>query len=75
MCGSGMLYFQINDMRVMDKNVTANQFNNFWVNIGSKLAQTIPNVATHKTFNSYLINKTSSAFKFELVTEETGFEK
>ena len=30
-------YFQINDMRVMDKNVIANQFNNFF-NIGSKLA-------------------------------------
>ena len=49
-------YFQINDMRVMDKNVIANQFNDFFVNIGSKLAQTIPNVDTHKTVNSYLIN-------------------
>ena len=41
-------YFQINDMRVMDKNVIANQLNNFFVNIGSKLAQTIPNVDTPK---------------------------
>ena len=67
-------YFQINDMRVMDKNVIANQFNNFFANIGSTLAQTIPNVDTHKTVNSYLINKTSSAFKFKLVTEEDIFE-
>ena len=67
-------YFQINDMRVMDKNVFANQFNNFFANIGSTLAQTIPNVDTHKTVNSYLINKTSSAFKFKLVPEEDIFE-
>ena len=42
----------------MDNNVIANQFNNCCVNIGSTLAQTIPNVDTHKTVNSYLINKT-----------------
>ena len=67
-------YFQINDMRVMDKKVIVNQFNNFFVNIGSKLAQTIPNVDTHKTVNSYLTNKTSSAFKFKLVREEDIFK-
>ena len=39
-------YFQINDMHVVDKKVIANQFNEFFVNIGSKLAQTIPNVDT-----------------------------
>ena len=52
-------YFQINDMRVVDKKVIANKFNTFFVNIGSKLAQTIPNVDTQKTVNSYLTNKTS----------------
>ena len=67
-------YLQINDMRVMDKKVIANQFINFFVNIGSKLAQTIPNIDTHKTVNSYLTNKTSSAFKFKLVTEEDIFK-
>ena len=41
-------YFQLNDMHVVDKNVIANQFNEFFVNIGSKLAQTIPNVDTQK---------------------------
>ena len=41
-------YFQINDMHVVDKKVIANQFNEFFVNIGSKLAQTIPNVDTQK---------------------------
>ena len=61
-------------MRVMDKNVIANQFNNLFVNIGSKLAQTITNVDTHKTVNSYLINKTSSVFKFKLITEEDIFK-
>ena len=64
-------YFQINDMRVMDKNVIANQFNIFFL---ISVAQTIPNVDTHKTVNSYLINKTSSAFKFKLVTEEDIFK-
>ena len=59
-------YFQINDMRVVD--------NTFFVNIGSKLAQTMPNVDTQKTVNSYLTNKTSSAFKFKLVTEEDIFK-
>ena len=34
-------YFQINDMHVMDKKIIANQFNNLFVYIGSKLAQTI----------------------------------
>ena len=52
----------------------ANQFNEFFVNIGSKLAQTIPNVDTQKTVNSYLTNKTSSAFKFKLITEEDIFK-
>ena len=61
-------YFQINDFRVVDKKAIADQFNNFFVNIGSKLAQTIPGVDTHKTVNSYLTNKTSAAFKFKLVT-------
>ena len=41
-------YVQINDMRVMDKNVIANQFNNVFVNIGSKLALTIRNVDNTK---------------------------
>ena len=67
-------YFQINDMRVVDKKVIAKQFNEFFVNIGSKLAQTIPNVDTQKTVNSYLTNKTSSAFKFKLITEEDIFK-
>ena len=67
-------YFQINDMRVVDKNVIANQFNNFSVNVGSKLAHTIPNVDIHRTVNSYLTNKTTSAFKFKLVTEEDIFK-
>ena len=67
-------YFQINDMRVIDKNVIANQFNDFFVNIGSKLAQTIPSVDTHKTVNSYLINKTSSAISL-LPTISKVFEK
>ncbi len=49
-------YFQINDMRVMDKKFIANQFNDFFFNIGSKLAQTIPNVDTHKTVKQ-LFNK------------------
>ena len=34
-------YFQINDMRVVDKKAIAKQFNHVLVNIGSKLAQTI----------------------------------
>ena len=62
-------YFQINDMHVVDKQAIADQFNHFF-NIGSKLAQTIPDVDAHKTVNSYLTNKTSAAFKFKLVTEE-----
>ena len=61
-------------MHVVDKKVIANQFNEFFVNIGSKLAQTIPNVDTQKTVNSYLTNTTSSAFKFKLITEEDIFK-
>ena len=57
-------------MRVMDKKVIANQFNTFF--LISVVDQTIPNVDTHKTVNSYLTNKTSSAFK--LVREEYIFK-
>ena len=67
-------YFQINDMRIVDKKAIADKFNHFFVNIGSKLAQTIPDVDTHKTVNNYLTNKTYAAFEFKLVNEEDIFK-
>ena len=61
-------------MRVVYKKAIADQFNHLFVNTGSKLAQSIPNVDLHKTVKSYLTNKTYAAFKFKLVTDEDIFK-
>ena len=47
----------VNDTDVFDERKTANEFNAFFTNIGSKQASKIPNAST--TFESY-INKPDS---------------
>ena len=47
----------VNEVDIFDERKIANEFNTFFINIGSKLASKIPNAST--TFESY-INKSDS---------------
>ena len=46
--------FNINGVRITNKHEIAQQFNNLFVNIGSKLAETISTHEYKKTVDSYL---------------------
>ena len=46
--------FTINGINISDKKEIAQQFNNFFVNIGSQLAETISSKHQAKPFDSYL---------------------
>ena len=52
---------------ISDPIIIANKFNQYFVHIGSTLADKIPS-APH--FNSYLSNPVDSVFSFHTVTEE-----
>ena len=43
-------------------------FNEFFINIGSKLAHAIPSTNTQNMFHNYLKNMSLSTFNFKLVT-------
>ena len=45
--------FKINGVNISNKKEIAQQFNNFFVNIGSKLAETISSKHQTKPFDSY----------------------
>ena len=65
--------FRINRLRVTNNKDIANKCNEFFVNIGSKLANSIKSNTNDigLPFPSYLKNKTSSTFSFSEITEET----
>ena len=67
--------FHINRLRVTNNKDIANKFNELFVNIGSKLANSIKSNTNDIPFTSYLKNKTSSAFSFSEITEETVMEQ
>ena len=60
--------FNINGVRITNKHEIAQQFNNFFVNIGSKLAETISTHEHKKPIDSYLRDKSSSTFICALIT-------
>ena len=62
--------FHINRLRVTNNKDIANKFNEFFVNIGSKLANSIKSNMNDIPYTSYLKNKTSSTFIFSEITEE-----
>ena len=62
--------FNVNGILITDKKKIANEFNEFFANIGSKLAETIYNKSTNNTYNSYLKNKSTHTFTFKLTSEE-----
>ena len=62
--------FNFNGILITDKKKIANEFNELFANIGSKLAETIHNKSTNNTYNSYLKNKSTHIFTFKLTSEE-----
>ena len=62
--------FKINGVNISDKKEIAQQFNNFFVNIGSKLAETILPKHQIKPFDSYLKDQCNSTFNFVPVTRD-----
>ena len=61
---------KINADTISDKKEIAQQFNNFFVNIGSKLAETISSKYQTKPFDSYLNDRCFSTFNFVPVTHD-----
>ena len=62
--------FTINGINISDKKEIAQQFNNFFVNIGSQLAEIISSKHQAKPFDSYLKNRCVSTFNFVPVTHD-----
>ena len=56
-------YFSINDTNVYDQNIIASEFNDFFVKIGPKLAETIQ-TSEQQNFKNYLKKKINSRFHF-----------
>jgi len=59
-------YFLLRGFQISDHKSIANEFNNFFVNIGPNLASNITTVQ-NKTFKDYLRPRSSKEFKFQRV--------
>ena len=62
--------FKINGVHISDKKEIAQQFTNFFVNIGCKLTETILPKHQTKPFDSYLKDRCNSTFNFVPVTRD-----
>ena len=63
-------FFNINEKQITDKKEIAEQFNNFFINIGPKLASEL-DTAGKPDFKSYLnMNKLKTVFNFTPIEEE-----
>ena len=60
--------FLINNSVITDPTIIANQFNNYFINIGKSLSNQIH---SNKSFNSYLNTPSENIFKFTSVDENT----
>ena len=58
--------FSLNNKTTSDPEVIANEFNQYFANIGSKLAENIP---AAPRFDSYLNNPAETVFSFNLISE------
>ena len=58
--------FSLNNKTTSDPEVIANEFNKYFANIGSKLAENIP---AAPRFDSYLNNPAETVFSFNLISE------
>ena len=65
--------FKINDEVIADKQIIANKFIIFFVNIGPSLSKEIK-APSNKSFCDYLTKRYQLTFEFETVHEETIFE-
>ena len=65
-------YFMIENKLVSDKSTLSNKFNEFYTNIGPNLAKEI-NIASSKSFRSYLKSSNKKNFDFVDVTEEIEY--
>ena len=61
-------YFEQNGIKIYDKRDIANGFNQYFTNIGPKLAEDIQNV-TNKNISDYLIEKPNCNFEFHHIDE------
>ena len=63
-------FFNINEKQITDKKEIAEQFNNFFINIGPKLASEL-DTAGKPDLKSYLnMNKLKTVFNFTPIEEE-----
>ena len=63
-------HFNINEKQITDKKEITEKLNNFFINIGPKLANELDSVGK-PDFKSYLnINKLKTVFKFTPIEEE-----
>ena len=62
-------YLLIGDIKIHDKNAIANQFKNYFANIGPKLSSEITNTS-QKSISSFLQNTITTSFSFEATTPE-----
>ena len=63
-------YFLIDNINVNDPKLIANKFNNYFIEIGPTLSESIV-PPTRKSFNDYLMNPVHINFEFKVVTEKT----
>ena len=66
-------FFTLNNSKIYDKNLIANNFNSFFTNIGPELSQNIP---THPTlsYKSFLKKYITSTFVFQTIQEKDTAE-
>ena len=62
-------YFEINDNKVTDMKIIANEFNNFFVNVGPKLAEKI-DTPNNSSYTDYLGNQINKKFEFKSVSSD-----
>ena len=63
-------HFKINGLHVSNKQVIANKFNEYFIEIGPKLAETTAQV-DDKSFLDYLVKPLPPTFKFKTVDVDT----
>ena len=59
--------FNLNNQTISDKNQMTEKFNNYFINIGTKLAEQIMST---KNFNEYLDRPASTLFYFHSIEEK-----
>ena len=61
-------HFMINERVIRDKNIIANSFNNYFGNIGTQMAKSIPNINSESP-EKYLTKPVNTQFQFHNINE------